>query len=142
MIEFLREIAPHLKEFIAAIVLPFIVTYLTKVHWRTEYKLALSFGVSLLAALVTAFADGTLDGASIGQSFVLIFTGAQAVYTVFFKALGFEKFLVPEIAVVDKATGLVRNELSDLTRESAQRILDSNYPDNIQITVDRDNRTP
>ncbi len=124
------------KEFFMGLVLPFLVLYLTKIQWKAEYKLAAAVGASLAAGIVIAFADGKVTWETVGSNLAVIFTTAQVIYAMFFKALGLESVLFPQTAVVDKATTIVKEELSELSREDAVKILDPITSDHVTVNVE------
>ncbi len=133
----LTLLAQNGKELFVGFLLPLLVMWLTKLNWRTEYKFFAAAAASLVAGALVALSDGKLTSASLVENLIVILTTSQFVYFTFFKALGLEKWIYPQAAVVDQAQQVVKNELSDLTREEANKVLDPAIPATVDVVVDK-----
>lgn len=77
----MSDIHPIVYDLIASVVVPLLVSLFKNVDWTANQKLLLTFAVSLVAALVSAWLSGSLTNVEdIARSFAVIFTAATAVY--------------------------------------------------------------
>lgn len=122
----LLDLAKYGKELFAAFILPFAVLWLTRLEWKAEVKFAVAAGLSIFAAILTAFADNQLTAATVTGNVAIIFTVAQTIYYTFFKALGLESVLLPQAGVADKAAQQIKEQVAtEIPKELAQQINDS-----------------
>lgn len=132
----LLELAKNGKEIFAAFVLPFAVLWLTKLQWKTEVKFAVAVGLSIIAAVLTAIADGSLTATTVVGNVAIILSGAQLVYHGVFKALGLEAVLLPQAGVADKAAQQIKEQVAtEIPKELAQEINDSKNSTDVQAAI-------
>lgn len=128
--------AKTVATFISAIVIPFAVIWLQKLEWSAQAKFALAVVLSLVAGALTAYiADQTVFSGSLINTASVIFTAAQVVYYGAFRALGLEKVLFPQEALVNAAKEQVTQEVKDVSKEQAQAILDVNAPPKLEVSA-------
>lgn len=130
------EDAKTLSTVIAAVVIPFAVTWLKAVTWPDWMKFSLAVILSLVAGGLTAYVAGqiVLSGSLI-QNASVIFTAAQGVYYLAFRGLGLEKVLFPQSALAHQAEEQATKEVSGMSRAQAQDILDPNTPPALDVSA-------
>lgn len=121
---------------LAAVIIPFAVTWLKAVTWPDWLKFALAGALSLMAGGLTAYISGqiVLSGSLI-QNASVIFTAAQVVYYGAFRALGLERVLFPQSALAHQAEEQATKEVSNVSRTQAQDILDPNTAPALDVSA-------
>ena len=77
----MNDIHPIVYDLIASVIVPLLVSFFKNVEWTPNQKLLLTFAVSFLAALASAWLNGSLtDINDVARSFAVIFTAATAIY--------------------------------------------------------------
>lgn len=109
----------------STLLIPFTVTWLTKVTWPAWMRFAVAAALSAVVGYLTAYTTGQilLDG-SIIQNGSVIFTATQLVYYGAFRGLGLEKVLFPQTALAHQAQERVSESVSNVSKETARDILD------------------
>lgn len=127
---------------LSAAVIPFAVTWLKAVTWPDWVKFAVAVLLSLITGGLTAYVAGqvVLSGSLI-QNASVIFTATQLVYYGAFRALGLEKVLFPQSALAHQAGEQAVKEVSTVSREQAQDILDPNTPPALEVSANVVNTT-
>ncbi len=121
---------------LAAVVIPFAVTWLKAVTWPDWLKFAVAVLLSLVAGGLTAYVAGqiVLSGSLI-QNASVIFTAAQLVYYGAFRALGLEKVLFPQSALAHAAEEQASAAVSNVSSTQARDILDPNTAPTLDVTT-------
>jgi hypothetical protein len=70
------------------LVMPLVVSVINQEHWSSPVKGFVAVLVSLVASLVTTWANGGLHGHSLASSFLVIFGATLATYRIFWKPTG------------------------------------------------------
>lgn len=77
----MNDIHPIVYDLVASVIVPLLVSFSKNVEWTPNQKLLLTFAVSFLAALASAWLNGSLtDINDVARSFAVIFTAATAIY--------------------------------------------------------------
>ena len=77
----MNDIHPIVYDLVASVIVPLLVSFFKNVEWTPNQKLLLTFAVSFLAALASAWLNGSLtDINDVARSFAVIFTAATAIY--------------------------------------------------------------
>lgn len=129
-----------LLQLVSAGVIPFAVTWLTRVTWPDWLKFTVAVVLSGLAGVLTVASTGQLfdPEASIIQTGAVIFGASQAVYYFAFRALGLERVLFPREAVIHAVEQQANSMVAaQLTQADARAVLQPEDPSTIIITTDR-----
>ncbi len=128
--------AKTLLAVVSVVLIPFAVTWLKAVTWPDWMKFAVAVLLSTGAGYLTAYTTGQilLDG-SIIQNASVIFAATQLVYYGAFRALGLEKVLFPHSALAHQAEEQATKEVSMVSRETAQAILDPKSDQALDVTA-------
>lgn len=130
------EDAKTLLGFLSVIVIPFAVTWLKAVTWPSWQKFGLAVLLSGITGFLTAYSNQQiLLSGSFVQNSAVIFTASQLVYYGAFRALGLERVLFPQSALAHKAEEQATKEVSTVSRETAQAILDPSVPQTLDVTA-------
>ncbi len=91
--------AQVLYVFLASVLVPFVVSFLSKEQTRSKTKLAIALAVSLLGGLASEYASGAIDLGkpdvmSIVTAGAAVFTASQAHFSTWFTALGYDANLL------------------------------------------------
>lgn len=117
---------------------PFVVIFATylasRTDMRTEYKIGLGFLASAIMAALTAYGEGQLQ-ANFWSSLTVIFTIAQGIYATVFKFGGLEKVLFAREALASKAAQEVKEQVADVSKETAKAILDPALPPALDVSA-------
>jgi hypothetical protein len=70
------------------LVMPLVVSVINQEHWSSPVKGLVAVLVSLVASVVTTWAQGGLHSHSLASSFLIIFGATLATYRVFWKPTG------------------------------------------------------
>lgn len=82
---------------LASAFVPLIVGWLSRSTWPSWARFALAAVVSLLMAALSQYAAGALSTGSFIVALAGVFTVSQAFFASWFKGLGFERWLNPEM---------------------------------------------
>lgn len=132
---FTPEIALTALKIISPLVV-IIATYLTsRTDIKTEYKLGISLLISFLLAILTAYSENKLSGTgNLWDNLFYIFTLAQGIYAVVFKAAGLEKRLYAKEAVASIAAQQAKTALASLTTDEAKALLEPSASLQVHVT--------
>ena len=92
---FTQQDAQVLFAFLAATVVPFVVSLLKSQNMTPTGSLFIAVVVSAIGAVLSQFAAGALSTGSFIVALIGVFTTAQAHYATWFQSLGFELSLNP-----------------------------------------------
>jgi hypothetical protein len=70
------------------IVMPLVVSVVNQTHWKSQIKGLVAILVSLVAAFLTSWIAGDLNGKSFATSFLIVLGATLTTYRVFWKPTG------------------------------------------------------
>jgi hypothetical protein len=124
---------------IVGVLIPFAVSTMKKVDWPHEYKFALVFFMSLVAATVASMGEyvvnGVFDTAKFLQSTTLIFTTSQVIYQSVIKSFAIEDQLNPQSALISLLKRQLSKSLADLDKDQAQDFLNPASSARLTVTI-------
>lgn len=71
-----------------AFFLPLIISVILQAGWSVSVKSLVSFGLCVIAALLTSYVTGHFDTINIGASLFIVFTAAKTLYETLYKPMG------------------------------------------------------
>lgn len=89
--------AQVLYGFLASAAVPLIVGWLSRSTWPSWARFALAVVVSVLMSALSQYAAGALSAGSFVVALVGVFVASQAFFATWFKSLGVERWLNPEM---------------------------------------------
>jgi hypothetical protein len=126
-------------QMLMGLVIPIMVSNLKKASWPSQYKFALVFAMSLVAAAIIPTAQfisgGDFSAPALLESLTLIFTTSQVVYRTVLKSMSYEDTLNPQSAVLSLVKEQVARYLEELDTESAKAILDPKSPHTLAVDI-------
>ena len=135
---FTTQDAQVLYGFLASALVPLIVGWLSRSTWPAWARFALAVLVSVLMAALSQYAAGALSTGSFIVAIAGVFTVSQGFFASWFKGLGFERWLNPEMQAPE--TELERNvRLYALLRpseKSQQELTDLGVLPTLDLTKD------
>lgn len=93
---FSKTDAELLANFVASVVVPFVVSWLKQPSWSKQLRFAVALALSLVGALLAQYVAGALDGGSVIVAAIGVFVTAQVHYKSWFEGLGLEDMLNPQ----------------------------------------------
>lgn len=130
------KLAEILYTTLTGTVIPVVILWLQRVSWPAHYKFGLAAALSVIAATLMSIIDGTLTPTNMVSNFVNIFTVSQTVYFTFFRALNLHAFFYPQDALANKAKDAITQSIEHaVAKEDAAKILDSNEPDELVVSI-------
>lgn len=117
--------------------IPIVILWLQKLEWPGIYKFGLAVALSVVAATLKAYIEGSLGTASLLTDIATIFTISQAMYQTLFKTLNLHAALYPEAVVVSRTKAQVAQGLSEvLDKETAFKLLDEDSPEQLDVNIE------
>lgn len=122
--------------FVSAFVIPYVVSRLKDVTWPGIYKFLIVVGFSVLMGAAQSYVDGTLGAnATLFRNITTVLASATTVYQVFFKHLGWEKYVNAKAALATQAGEQVNIEVAKISDKEAKVLLDPNQTPSIDVQV-------
>ncbi len=120
-----------------------IVSWLPTLKLSDYIKFAIVALLSAVGGYLTLVAsDQILTGGSLIQNGALVFTASQIFYYGAFRALGLERVLFPQNALVKEAQEQAKDATpTNISNESAKDILDPNSPPKLEASVQVTNKS-
>lgn len=121
----------------------FAVTWLPTIKLSDYIKFAIVAALSLVGGYLTIVStDQFVTGGSLIQNAALVFTASQIFYYGAFRALGLERVLSPQTALVKEAQEQAKDATpTNISNQEAKVILDPNTPPKLQANVQVTNAT-
>lgn len=130
------KLAEILYTTLTGTVIPVVILWLQRVSWPAYYKFGMAVALSVIAATLMGIIDGTTSPSNTIATFVNIFTVSQTVYFTFFRALNLHAFLYPQDALANRTKDAVVGIMETaIPKEEAAKILDTNQPEELVVTL-------
>ena len=119
------------------ILVVFCVTWLPTLKLPDYVKFLVVAVLSLIGGWLTILStDQFVNGGSLIQNAALVFTASQIFYYGAFRALGLERVLSPQTALVKEAQEQAKDATpTNISNASAKDILDPNTPPKLEASV-------
>lgn len=131
------KFAEMLYTLLTGTIIPIVILWLQKLEWPGIYKFGLAVALSVVAATLKAFVEGSLGTASLLTDVATIFTVSQAIYQALFKTLDLHAALYPEAVVISRTKAQVAKGLTEvLDKETAYKLLDENAPELLDVSIE------
>lgn len=119
------------------ILVVFVVTWLPTLKLSDYIKFAIVAVLSIIGGYLTLVSTNQiLTGGSLIQNGALVFTASQLFYYGAFRALGLERVLSPQTALVKEAQEQAKDATpTNISNEKAKDILDPATPSTLEVTT-------